>query len=395
MPSTHRKILHLDLDAFFCAVEELRTPELQGIPFAVGGSPNKRGVVASCSYAARLCGIHSAMPMKQAIKLCRELRIISPQYDTYHEMSEQVMAILRQRTALVEQLSIDEAFLDVSDLPQSGLQIAQELQAEIRQTLGLPCSLGVAANKLLAKTATDVGKSKHRTSAPPCAIEVVPPGDEAEYLAPLPVSALWGVGPKTTVRLADMGIRTIGDLTGVPEAVITRHFGMMGREMIRHAQGIDDRPVVIERSARSISSEVTFERDLTDLAALRNTLRRLSEEVGRSLRSKGLCAGTIRLKIRWENFNTHTRQKSLSKPTDQDNLIFETVLSLFESIWTVNRPVRLVGVGTTKLTERAHQLSLWDTSDQREHRLLSALDELRERFGENAVQTGRKLQREK
>lgn len=395
MTPSIRKILHLDLDAFFCAVEELRMPELRGLPFAVGGSPDKRGVVSSCSYAARMYGVRSAMPMARALQLCRGLRIISPHYDAYREMSEKVMDVLRQRTALVEQLSIDEAFLDVSDLSQPGIQIAQELQAEIRNLYGLPCSLGVATNKLLAKTATDTGKARHRGSTPPCAIEVVPPGEEADYLAPLPVSALWGIGPKTAARLNDLGIRTIGELATMPESVIARQFGQMGRDMVRHARGLDDRPVVVEHIARSISSEVTFDRDLTDGIALRDTLRRLSEEVGRSLRVKGLCAGTIRLKIRWEDFTTLTRQASLSQPTDQDGIIYETVERLFALTWANRNPVRLIGVGAARLAERAHQLSLWDTSDQKEHRLLNALDQLRERFGEDAVQSGRRLKRKK
>ncbi len=381
-----RKIIHLDLDAFFCAVEELRAPQLKGLPFAVGGRPGERGVVASCSYAARQFGVHSAMPMAQALRLCQGMKIIPPHFEAYRDLSEQVMAVLQRRTALVEQLSIDEAFLDLSDLPQSGLELACEMQREILEELGLPCSLGVAANKLLAKTATDTGKAKHHSPTPPCAIEVVPPGGEAAYLAPLPVKALWGVGPKTAVRLAELGVHTIGDIARLPETLLVRQFGQVGREMSRNARGIDDRPVTVERAARSISSETTFERDVTDPEILRETLRRLSEEVAHSLRHKGLCAGTVRLKIRWEDFSTHTRQASLMQPTDQDGVIFETVKRLMDGVWMDDRrPVRLVGVGAAKLAERAHQLGLWDTPNQKEQRLLSALDELRERFGDDVV----------
>lgn len=395
MTNSVRKILHLDLDAFFCAVEELSSPELRGLAFAVGGSPDKRGVVMSCSYAAREYGVRSAMPMARALQLCRGLRIVPPRYDAYRETSRKVMEILRRRTALVEKISIDEAFLDVTDLPQTELQIAQELQAEIRNELGLPCSLGVATNKLLAKIATDMGKAKHRGATSPCAIEVVPSGVEAAYLAPLPVSALWGIGPKTSARLKDLGIRTIGDLANMPEGVMTRQFGQTGRDMIRHARGMDDRPVLMERAVRSISSEVTFDRDLVDGAALRDTLRSLSEDVGRSLRGKGLCGGTIRLKIRWEDFTTLTRQSSLAQVTDQDGVIYETAERLFTRVWIARTPVRLIGVGATRLTERAHQLSLWDTSDQKEHRLLNALDELRERYGDDAVLRGSNFSRKK
>lgn len=380
-----RKIIHLDLDAFFCAVEELRDPELKGTAFAVGGKPGERGVVSSCSYAARQVGVHSAMPTAQALRLCPQLKVIAPHFAAYRELSEQVMAILGRRTALLEQISIDEAFLDVSDLPQSGLELAREMQREIIDELGLPCSLGVASNKLLAKTATDTGKAKHRGPTPPCAIEVVLPGEEAAYLNKLPVKALWGVGPKTEARLAKLGVKTIGDLARLPEGMLEGKFGQAGREMSRHAQGIDERPVVVEHVARSISSETTFERDVTSPVVLRETLQRLSEDVARSLRDKGLCAGTVRLKIRWQDFSLNTRQESLAQPTDQDGEITETAQRLLDTIWTEQRPVRLIGVGAAKLVERVHQLSLWDTPKQKERRLISALDELRERFGEGAV----------
>jgi DNA polymerase IV len=383
-----RKIIHLDLDAFFCAVEELRQPDLRGRAFAVGGRPQERGVVASCSYAARMQGVHSAMPMGRALSMCPGMLIVSPHYDAYRSTSEQVMEILNDRTALVEQISIDEAFLDVSDLPQTSFQVAQELQQAIRAQLNLPCSLGVATSKLLAKTATDVGKGRHRGPTPPCAIEVVPPGEEAAYLDPLPVRMLWGIGPKTAVKLADLGIRTIGDVARLPEAILVRHFGQNGRDMSRHARGIDDRPVVTERAARSISSEVTFDRDVSSRDVLIDTLHRLSEEVSRSLRQKGLCAWTVRLKIRWPDFTTHTRQLSFSQPADQERAIYEAASGLFYSIWSPGQPVRLIGVGAARLVERAHQLSLWDTPDQKEQRLQSALDKLQARFGETVVRKG-------
>lgn len=387
----HRKILHLDLDAFFCAVEELRDPDLRGKPFAVGGQPRERGVVSSCSYAARQFGVHSAMPMGQALRLCAGLRIVPPKFELYREKSEQVMAVLRQHTALIEQLSIDEAFLDLTDLPQSGYELASGIQAEINQQLSLPCSLGVATNKLLAKTANDVGKSRRRGPTPPNAIEVVPPGEEAAYLAPLPAQALWGVGPKTAARLAEIGIHTIGDIARLPEAVMARQFGQIWREMSERARGIDDRPVSTEHIAKSISSEITFDRDVRQASKLHDTLRSLSEDVARSLRQKGLCAGTVRLKIRWSDFTTLTRQVSFPQPVDQDGIIYAAALDLLSAVWTDNRDVRLIGVAGARLVERAHQLSLWDTPDQKERRLLDALDNLRERFGEDVVQSGRSL----
>lgn len=384
-----RKIIHLDLDAFFCAVEELRDPSLIGKAFAVGGRPNERGVVASCSYAARQYGVHSALPMSKALGLCPTLMIIPPNFSAYREMSDRVMAILGSHTALVEQISIDEAFLDLTDLPEPALELAQQLQREIRAELDLPCSLGVATNKLLAKTATDAGKAKHRGITPPCAIEVVPPGLEGAYLAPLPVQALWGIGPKTATHLAEMGIHTIGELAVLPEAVLARQFGQNGRDMRQRARGIDDRPVMTERSARSISAETTFDRDVTSQVVLQNTLRSLSEDVARSLRQKNLCASTIRLKIRWPDFSTQTRQVSFSQPVDQDGVIYAAALELLNAIRTEGQAVRLIGVGATRLAEQAHQLSLWDTPDQKERRLLEALDDLRDRFGDGIVRSGR------
>jgi DNA polymerase IV len=385
----NRKIIHLDLDAFFCAVEELRQPDLRGKAFAVGGQPQERGVVSSCSYAARQFGVHSAMPMSQALRLCPGLLVIPPHFAAYRELSERVMAIMGRRTALVEQLSIDEAFLDVSDLPQAGLQLAQELQREIQETLRLPCSLGVATNKLLAKTATDVGKGKHRGTTPPNAIEVVPPGEEAAYLAPLSAQALWGVGPKTAARLAELGIHTIGDIARLPEAVLVRQFGQPGREMSQHARGIDDRPVAPERAARSISQEITFDRDVSSGTVLLDRLHSMSGEVARTLRRKGLCAKTIRLKLRWPDFTTLSRQVSLPQATDQDGVIYDAAADLLQSVWSEGQPVRLIGIAATRLAEQAHQLSLWDTPDQKERRLLDALDTLRQRFGEDVVRSGR------
>ncbi len=209
------KIMHLDLDAFFCAVEEQRDASLVGKPFAVGGKPSERGVVASCSYAARQSGVHSAMPMARAVKLCPGLLVVPARHGVYSAVSRQVMARLHNLTGLVEQISIDEAFMDVSDLPEPGLVLAQRLQATIREELSLPCSIGVATNKLVAKMATDVGKASRRGGQPPNAIQVVPPGQEAAFLAPLPIQALWGVGPKTAARLNELGVRTVGDLANL------------------------------------------------------------------------------------------------------------------------------------------------------------------------------------
>jgi DNA polymerase-4 len=381
----NRKIIHLDLDAFFCAVEEQRDPSLIGKPFAVGGRPDTRGVVASCSYAARSYGVHSAMPMARALKLCPKLIIVSSRHGVYSEVSEQVMQRLRKLTPLVEQISIDEAFMDVTDLPESGEAIAQRLQTLIRKELGLPCSLGIATNKLLAKTATDVGKAGARKGSPPNAITVVQPGEEANFLAPLPIQSLWGVGPKTTERLQEIGVSTIGDLTRVPDADLVRMFGKNGSDLAIRSRGIDDRPIITEHLLKSISQETTFAHDIPDEAILRRTLLELSESVGRRLRESSLAGSTIKLKIRRPDFTTLTRQMTLVNPTDQDSEIYATALQLFSSVWKRGQPVRLLGVSASSLGSPVRQLGFWDQPSEKERRLLDAVDQLQQRYGKNAL----------
>lgn len=386
-----RTILHLDLDAFFCAVEEKEQPDLFGKAFAVGGRPNERGVVASCSYAARRQGVRSAMPMSRALKLCPELIIVPPRHRLYAEVSRRVMALLHDLTPLVEQISIDEAFLDLSDLSTDGEALARSLQSRINDQLGLPCSLGVATNKLVAKIANDVGKGQAQTGAPPNAITIVPTGREADFLAPLPAQALWGVGPKTAERLASMGIHTIGDIAARSEAELTHLFGKNGADLARRARGIDDRPIVTEHETKSISKEVTFARDVAGGDELRRTLRELAEGVGRQLRQEGLSGGTVKLKLRWPDFTTITRQTTLTRPTDLDSEIVAAATKLFEHAWDGRTPVRLVGVGVSGLGSGYRQLGLWDAAQEETQRLQETLDELRRRFGDDAISRARDL----
>ena len=390
-----RKILHLDLDAFFCAVEARRDPTLRGRPIAVGGRPEERGVVASCSYEARHFGVRSAMPMARAVRLCPDLLILPHSRGLYQEASAQVMAILRDLTPLVEQLSIDEAFLDVSLLPDPPETIARRLQVAINSGLDLPVSLGAATNKLVAKIANNLGKveASRQTDSPPNAIRVVPVGEEASFLAPLPITELWGVGPKTAARLAGLGMKTIGDIAAWPEEDLVRRFGASGRALAAHARGIDDREVETAHETRSISREITFDRDVRDGALLRRTLRRLSDEVGRQTRKEGLAGMTIKIKLRWSDFTTLTRQVTRPAPTDQDNEIAAAALELFERHWPAGRPVRLIGVGISGFTAPGRQLGLWENpaDEQEKQRLQKALDALRDRFGEDAVRRGSDL----
>lgn len=383
-----RKIIHLDLDAFFCAVEELQDPTLKGRTFAVGGRPDARGVISSCSYAARQFGVRSAMPTGRAMSLCPGLLLIPGHHRLYSQASQQVMDRLNQWTALVEQISIDEAFLDLSDLPESAESLARRLQAEIRGTLELPCSLGVASNKLVAKIATDVGKTTHHGDQPPNAITVVPAGQEAAFLAPLPVQSLWGVGPKSAAHLAELGIRTIGDLAGWDQADLVKLFGKNGYDLARHARGIDDSPIITLHEAKSISQEVTFNRDVSDAETLNKTLRELSDTVGHRLRKAQLCGSTVKVKLRWPDFTTLTRQVTLSEPTDQGDEIYTAALEIMHKNRGPGQLVRLLGVGISGITSPCRQLSLWDDGSEKSRRLQSAIDQLREKYGKQIIHRG-------
>jgi DNA polymerase-4 len=387
-----RKIMHLDLDAFFCAVEELQDPSLKGKAFAVGGRPDSRGVVSSCSYAARQYGVRSAMPMGKALRICPQLIVVSSRHARYGEYSDRVMDRINQLTPLVEQVSIDEAFLDVSDMPETGLFLAKKLQARIRQELGLPCSIGVASNKLVAKVASDVGKAGHRGVEPPCAITVVPPGEEARFLASLPTQALWGIGPKSAGQLAELGIRTVGDLAALPESTLLEHFGKFGPELHRRALGIDDSPVASSGVVKSVSNEHTYDKDQREEDIILKSLRHLSEHVGSRLRRKNMAGTTVQIKLRWADFTTLTRQSTLPCPTDQDGAIYKTAAELFHKIWHEERhAVRLVGVGVSGLIAAQRQLSLWDAGLEKEHKLLEAIDALRERYGEKIIQRAEEM----
>lgn len=391
-----RRILHLDLDAFFCAVEERQDPSLRGLPFAVGGSPEGRGVVASCSYAARQKGVRSAMPMKTALRLCPDLKVVSSSYRLYSQASRQVMDILHNITPLMEQISIDEAFLDISQLPESSADLAHSLQHEIKEKLSLPCSIGIAANKLVAKIATDYGKSQARGDQPPNAITIVPEGSEAAFLDPLPVLALWGVGPKTAQRFNQLGIHTIGDVARYPPADLARYFGKYGHELSVRARGLDDRPLVSFHEPKSISQETTFDKDVRERDRLVATLLRLSEQVSWHARKAGKRGVTVKIKLRWPDFTTLTRQVTLPEATDQAETIGSTAVLLFDKEWKPGQPVRLLGVGISGFEKPLLQLGLWDqppTQYRRAQPLEEAVETLRKRFGDKAVVRGSDLAR--
>jgi DNA polymerase IV len=390
-----RTILHLDLDAFFCSVEETRNPQLRGTAFAVGGKPDERGVVSSCSYAARRVGVRSAMPMSRALRLSPGLIIIPTRHRLYSEVSKQVMAILHNTSGLVEQISIDEAFLDITDIQDDPEHLAHRLQARIRHELHLPCSIGIASNKLVAKIATEVGKAlalkrikTQGMAEPPNAVTVVPHGEEAAFLSPLPADMLWGVGPKTSKRLAELGIHTIGDIAKWPESELIHLFGENGRDLSRHAKGVDNRPIVTEHETKSISQETTFSVDVSSDKTLEKTLREQSAQLARQLRRENLAGRTIRLKIRWPDFTTLTRQTTLNSPTDMEDEIAGTAIDLMKSVRKPNQAVRLIGVGVSGLGQPIRQLGLWDLEAEKSRKLQEVVDALREKYGSNVIKRG-------
>jgi len=372
-----RTILHVDLDAFFCSVEVLLNPDLAGKAFVVGGRPEGRGVVASASYEARAFGIRSAMPTAQALRLAPELIIVSHRHRIYGEYSKRVMSLLREHAPHVQQISIDEAYLDVSGDPRSGEKIAHDLQREIEESIQLPTSWGIAANKLVAKIASEVGK--------PHGLIVVPPGTESNFLAPLPVRMIPGIGPKTGERLQERGVRTIGDLAALSTSTLESMFGLHGLELAARARGDDDRPVHEDYEPKSMSAERTFVVDIEDEAQLMKIILRLSEEVGHRLRTAGVAGWTVKVKIRWPDFTTITRQARLEQNTDADGEIYEHARELFKGVWKSGRAVRLLGVGVSDLGLPIRQLSLFDGSGQEQEKLRAAIDDIRNRFGRDAV----------
>ncbi len=344
-----RTILHLDMDAFFAAVEVLDKPSLKGLPLVVGSPPNKRGVVSTCSYEARKFGVHSAMPSRTAFQLCPKAVFLPPRMERYTEISRRIMAILETVTPEVEPVSIDEAFLDVTGVLKrwpSAEAVARHLKTLIRDELGLTASVGVAANKFLAKLASDLHK--------PDGLTVVPsePAAVRDFLKPLPVGRIWGVGKVTEAELHRFGIRTIGDIQARTEADLARLLGSpaLGAHVWHLARGEDDRTVEAGRQEeKGISNERTFGEDCADGGVQRQALLELAEQVGRRLRAAGKRAGTVQVKIRFGDFRTITRQRPLRPPADGDAELIRLALALFEGE-KVARPVRLLGFGVTNLT---------------------------------------------
>ena len=354
MNSHPRAVLHIDLDAFFAAVEILENPALAGQPVLIGGRPNQRGVVAAASYPARAFGCHSAMPMAQALKLCPQAIVLPVRHSLYRQYSRRVMALLHELTSLVEQVSIDEAFLELTEQVAAWeelIGIARHLQSQVREVIGLSASLGVAANKQVAKVASDFDK--------PAGLTVVRPGQEAAFLAPLPARALWGIGPVTAARLAGMGVHTVGELASLPDATLHAAFGRHGPELGSRARGQDESPVIAEHVRKSISQERTFDQDIAELRPLKQHLWRMSQAVAGYLQGRELAGGVVAIKLRYSDFSTLTRQMTLPLPSDDAVEIYRAALILLERTWEAGRPVRLLGVGAHQLVQPSGQMSLF------------------------------------
>jgi DNA polymerase IV len=382
-------ILHVDLDAFFAAVEQRDRPELRGKPVIVGGGgPTDRGVVSAASYEARAFGVHSAMPLRTAAALCPGGIFVPVDGAKYQAVSRDVMAILRRFTPLVEPISIDEAFLDVTGsqaLFGDGESIGRQIRAAIRDEVGLTASVGVATTKLVAKVASDLRK--------PDALVVVPPGEEATFLAPLPITRLWGVGARTAEALREFGVTTIGDLAALEQPVLERRFGKIGGALTARARGVDPDPVSDRAPAKSIGHEHTFDVDTSDRDVIERTLLAMAEGVAGRLRASGVKAGTVTVKIRDSTFRTISRQRTLPEPTDLTEPIWRAALELARPEVRAIR-VRLLGVTASNLGERV-QLQLFssegDGDGGRGRRLIEAEDAIRRRYGERAVTRARLL----
>jgi len=395
--SSTRTILHVDMDAFFVSVELRRRPDLVGQPVVVGGTGN-RGVVAAASYEARRYGVHSALPSAVARRRCPHAVFLPGDHDLYAEVSKQVHEIFGRYTPLIEPLSLDEAFLDVSGairLFGEGVQIAQRIREDVRADLELGCSVGVAPNKFLAKMASVEAKPRATPQGvePGAGVVEVRPGEELDFLHPMPVRRLWGVGPKTHEKLDRLGVRTIGDLAAMPEPTLVAALGAASGHHLRQlAQGDDVRPVEVERDPKSIGHEETYPHDLHDLADLDREVVRLSDAVATRLRRFGRGARTITLKVRFAGFRTVTRSVTLPSAIDTGPEIVAVVTPMLRAL-DVSPGIRLLGVSGSNFGDRNEQLDLFSaavgddpiTPSEDARRSAAAIDQIRERFGASAI----------
>jgi DNA polymerase-4 len=376
------------VDAFFVSVELLRRPWLAGKPVVVGGNPARRGVVTSASYEARCYGIHAAMPLARARRLCPSGVFLPCRFDDYAVVSEELFRMLEQFTPDIEPLSLEEAYLDMSGtrrLYGHPLQAAERMHGEIERSLRLSASIGIASNKLVARIAS--------ARAKPNGILHALPGHEREFLAPLPVREIPGVGARTEEQLCLLGVRAIGDLRAAGERLLVSAFGSAGTWLYRAAGGEEDDPVVTPAAPRSVSREITFPEDILDRERIESELSRLVEAACRALRGSGKQAKTVTLKLRYADFTTVTRSLTLTESTDLDREVFTIAADLFQKAWTRRLRIRLIGVCLSNLTGRGWQPQLLagSTDKGKLKRLYAGMDRIRERYGSNAILQGRSL----
>jgi DNA polymerase IV len=381
-------ILHVDMDAFFVSVELLERPELRGKAVIVGGGPDQRGVVTSASYEARKFGVHSAMPLRTAGKLCPHAVFIANSHRKYSEWSDRVAAILGKFSPIVEMVSIDEAYLDLGGTERlfgPPLAATDKLLRMVTGTTGLPCSGGLASTRLVAKVASDQAK--------PRGLVWVAPGSEARFLAPLPVRKIPGIGEVTERALRALGLETVGQLAEVPKEKLEKIFGQWGDALYRKARGGDSYEFVIDAEPKSISHNHTFGEDTNDTETLTSMLSHLSQKACKRLREAGLATRTLTLTIRYTGFDTYTRAKTLAEPTQLDTDIFAAFQKLFRGHRNMKRKIRLLGVSLGGFSHGEQQLNLLDAARRAKlEKLTHAADRLRDRFGFDAVQFGGSLQ---
>jgi DNA polymerase IV len=387
-PEKPRRIMHIDLDAFFVSVEQVFDPSLKGKPVAVGGIPGKgRGVVTTASYEARKFGVHSGMSLIEAQRRCPKCIFIGGNWERYSEASKKFMAILADFSPFLEPAGIDEAYLEVTgfeSLHGSLMAMGEKIRKRIRDEIGIAASIGLAGSKITAKVASKAAK--------PDGMVEVPAGGEAAFMTPQPIGRMPGVGGVTEKALNSLGIRTLGDLAKMPLDSLTSRFGSYGEMLKLHAQGIDRSRVQPPSEAKSISTERTFDHDSRDREFLEATLRYLSEQIGARLRKYGQKGSVVHIRLRWSDFSAITRQRSLGYATDSNEVIFEEALKLLDKALESNRQaVRLLGVGMANLSEGEDQLPLSLGASARSSAIDKALDRIRKRYGFSSIQTGRTL----
>lgn len=377
-----RWIIHADMDAFYASVEQRDHPEYQGKPVIVGGKSN-RGVVAAASYEARQYGVHSAMPIMEAKRRCPQGIYVVPQISKYAEISAQIVHIFADFSPRIETLALDEAFLDVTGMELlygDVMHIARQIKSRVYAELGLIVSVGVAVNKFLAKLA-----SAHRK---PDGLVIIRPGEELDFLAPLPISRLWGVGKVTEKKLKLLQVDSVGKLRQIDPYTLERTLGKAAIELYNLAWGRDERPVIPDREAKSIGNEDTFETDIEQPDEIRTKLLDLAERVGWRVRKEGLAGKTITLKVRFSSFRTITRSVTLQGPVSLDEVIYEIALQLMDKI-IIKEGIRLLGVSVSNFSQRSTQLCLFNEVTEKREKIASTMDELKERFGTEIVKRGR------